>query len=109
MEAEEIEMWSTNKKAIKEYKKVLAAVSSGRASSGICDVLSVNSTTGKKQLLKAIVTKGWVAQALERVVEDLLMGKGIHIELLPGAVVDEGNAPESSEIWEEFSEATTSN
>ena len=65
MEAEEIEMGSTNKKAIREYGRVLDEVSSGRASSGICDVLSVNSKTGKKQLLKAIVTKGWVAQVLE--------------------------------------------
>jgi hypothetical protein len=45
---------------------------------------------------------------LETIVEDLLMGKGIHIEPLPGAVVDEENAPEPSEIWEEFSGATTS-
>ncbi len=102
-------MGSTNKKAIREYRRVLDEVSSGRASSGICDVLSVNSKTGKKQLLKAIVTKGWVAQVLERVVEDLLVGKGIHIEPLPGAASDEEKIPESSEIWEEFSEATTSN
>lgn len=83
-----------DRKAFEEYQKVVDAVSSGHASVGVCDILSVHSKTGRTETLTVIVSKGLLAEILEKTTEALLKVSGIH----PSPIAE---TDESKTVWHE--------